>query len=227
VLFVDFENAQAVKEFERAISLNPNYATAHQWYATGPLAALGEFDRGTEELKRALELDPVSPIISVSLGMAYAAARRYNEAIAQLRDAAEMHPEFYWAHRFLGIALELKGDVDGGLAEYKKAFELNDDPAGLAFIAHAEAGLGQQNETRRLLTQLTEARKSRYVQAYAFALTHLALGEKDQALNWLEQGAHERGGTYLCFIKVDPFFDSLRGDPRFEALVQKVAGGKS
>ena len=227
VYYASFQPAESAKEFERAIALNPNYATAHHWYGRLTLVMMGQLDRAMEEVKRAYALDPVSSIIHADLGGVEVMARRYDEAIEQLRKTLEMDPEFYWAHRFLGIALELKGDVDGGLAEYKKAFELNDDPAGLAFIAHAEAGLGQQNETRRLLTQLTEARKSRYVQAYAFALTHLALGEKDQALNWLEQGAHERGGTYLCFIKVDPFFDSLRGDPRFEALVQKVAGGKS
>jgi tetratricopeptide (TPR) repeat protein len=127
-LFVDFDNAQAVKEFERAIFLNPNYATAHQWYATGPLTALGEFDRATGELKRALELDPVSPIISGSLGLVYTMARRYDEAIAQFRDTVEMHPEFHWAHRFLAWALELKGETGEAIAEYHQAFELYDDP---------------------------------------------------------------------------------------------------
>jgi hypothetical protein len=74
-----------------------------------------------------------------------------------------------------------------------------------------------------MLAQLTEAARTRYVQPYAFALIYLALGEKDQAVDWLERGTRDRGGTYLAFIKVDPFFDPLRGDPRFEAVVQKVA----
>ena len=87
--------------------------------------------------------------------------------------------------------------------------------------------MGHQDEARKLLTQLVDAAKSRYVQPYAFALTYLALGDKDQTLNWLEQGVRERGATFLQFIKTDAFFDPLRGDPRFEAIVQKVAGGTS
>jgi tetratricopeptide (TPR) repeat protein len=227
VYYASFQPVESAKEFERAIAQNPNYATAHHWFGRLTLVMMGQLDRAIAEMKRAYELDPVSSIIHSDLGGADVMARRYNEAIEQLRNTVEVDPEFYWAHRFLGIALELNGDVNGALAEYKKAFELNDDPAGLAFIAHAQVSLGHQNDARQLLVQLTEARKSRYVQAYAFALTYLALGEKDQALNWLEQGAQERGGTFLCFIKVDPFFDSLRGDPRFEAIVQKVAGEKS
>jgi hypothetical protein len=124
------------------------------------------------------------------------------------------------------MALELKGDTGGAIAEYKKALELNDDPSGLAFIAHAEASMGHQSEARALLAQLTDAATKRYAQPYAFALVHLALGEKDEALDWLERAVEERGATYFNFIKVDPFFDPLRGDPQFEAVVQKVAGEK-
>src|SRR5439155_3302124 len=116
VFYVDFENVQSMKVFERAISLNPNYATAHHWYGTLLLSALGCFDQAIAELKRALELDPFVPIISVSLGATYTQARRYDEAITQLRDAMEMHPEFYWGHRFLGRALESKGATGEAIA---------------------------------------------------------------------------------------------------------------
>ena len=227
VLYCYFQGAQSAKEFERAIELNPNYATAHHWYGRLTLVMLGQLDHATTEVARAYELDPVSSIIHSDLGGVNVMARRYDEAIKQLRNTVEVDPEFYWAHRFLGIALELKGDVAGAIVEYKKALELNDEPAGLAFIGHAEANSGRQNEARAILVQLTEAAKRRYVQPYAFAVMHLALGEKDQALTWLERAAQERGGTYFNFIKVDPYLDPLRGDPRFEALVQKVAAGKS
>jgi len=223
--FVDFENAESEKEFERAISLNPNYATAHHWFGSGLLNALGRFDQAIAESKRALELDPVSPIISASLGAVYKNARRYDEAIAQLRDTVEMHPDFYWAHRFLGVALELKGSTSEAIAEYRKAFELNADPVVLALLAHAEANLGKQNEARQILGQLTEEAKARYVPAYAFAVIHLALGEKDQALDWLENGARDHDGLYSPFITVDPYVDPLRGDPRFEALVSAILSG--
>jgi tetratricopeptide (TPR) repeat protein len=227
VFYCYFQGAQSTKEFKRAIELNPNYATAHHWYGGLTLVMIGQLDRGMAEVTRAYELDPVSSIIHSDLGRVNVMARRYDEAIQQLRSTVEVDPEFYWAHRFLGIALELKGDLGGAIVEYKRALELNNDPAGLAYVGHAEARNGRQSEAREMLARFTESAKKRYVQPYAFALIHLALGEKDQALDWLERAAQERGATYLNFIKVDPFFDPLRGDPRFEALVQKVAGEKS
>ncbi len=225
VFYVDFEYAQSVKEFEHAISLNPNYAMAHHWYGTLLLSALGRFDQAIAELKRALELEPVLPIIGVSLGATYRQARRYDEAIAQLRDSVEMHPEFYWAHRFLGLALESKGATAEAIAEYRKAFELNDDPVVLALLAHAEVSIGKQNEARQILARLTEEAKTRYVPAYAFAVIHLALGEKDQALDWLGKAARDHDGFYVNLIKVEPFLDPLRGDPRFETLVSRILSG--
>jgi len=221
-----FKGAESVKEFERAIELNPNYATAHHWYGRLTLVMIGRLDRAMAEAKRAYELDPVSPIIHADLGGVSLAARRYDEAIQQLRATLEVDPEFYWAHRWLGMALELKGDTEGAIAEYKRAIELNDDPSTLAFLAHAYASIGHHEEARQLLAQLTEKAKTRYVQPYAFALVHLGLGEKDQALDWLEKAVQGAGATFLNFIKTDAFFDPLRGDPRFEAVVQKVAGEK-
>jgi TolB-like protein len=225
VSFFNFERVQSVKEFERAISLNPNYATAHQWYGRGPLAAVGEFDKAIAEEKRALELDPVSPIINADLGTVYTLARRYDEAIAQLRNTVETYPDFYWGHRFLGWALELNAASGEAIAEYHKAFELNDDPVVLAMLAHAEAGIGKQSEARHILAQLTQEAKARYVSAYAFAVIYLALGEKDQALDWLEKAARDHAGTFINLVKVDPYLDPLRGDPRFEALVSAILSG--
>ncbi len=228
VLVCSFKPAQSAKEFERAIQLNPNYATAHHWYGRLTLLMTGEFDRAMAEAKRADELDPVSPIIHVDLGMVHLMSKRYDKAIEQYHDTLEMNPEFYFAHRYLGLALELKGDISEAIAEYKRALELNDDPSGLGFIGHAEATAGRQKEAREILAQLTEAAKRRYVQPYAFAVIHLALGERDQALDWLEEAARgdQSGLPSINFIKIDPYLDPLRGDPRFEALVEKVTGEK-
>jgi TolB-like protein/Tfp pilus assembly protein PilF len=225
VLFFDFNRAQSVKEFDRALSLNPNYATAHQWYGRGPLSMVGEFDKAIAEEKRAFELDPVSPIINAELGTVYTLARRYDEAIAQLRTTVETYPDFYWGHRFFGWALELNGDSNEAIVEYHKAFELNNDPVVLAMLAHAEASIGKQSEARQILAQITEETKTRYVSPYAFAVIHLALGEKDQALDWLERAAREHAGPFINLIKVDPYLDPLRGDPRFETLVSAVLSG--
>ena len=225
VLFRYFELAESTREFERSIELNPNYATAHQWYGRLMLLMLGQFDRAIAEVKRAVELDPVSPIIHADLGTIYTFARRYDEAIEQFRHTLELDPQFYWGHRQLGLALELKGDPGNAIAEYQKALQLSDDPRVLAFIGHAEASTGRQSEARAMLVKLTEIAKTRYVSGYSFAVIHLALGEKDQALEWLEKDARERNGFEINFIKVDPCLDPLRGDPRFEALVSSVLSG--
>ncbi len=157
VLVCSFKPAQSAKEFERAIQLNPNYATAHHWYGRLTLLMTGEFDRAMAEAKRAVELDPVSPIIHVDLGTVHLMSKRYDKAIEQYHDTLEMNPEFYFAHRYLGLALELKGDISEAIAEYKRALELNDDPSGLGFIGHAEATAGRQKEAREILAQLTVA----------------------------------------------------------------------
>jgi tetratricopeptide (TPR) repeat protein len=123
------------------------------------------------------------------------------------------------------VTLELRGATGQAIAEYRKAFELSNDPVDLALLAHAEVSVGKQNEARQILAQLTEEAKTRYVSGYAFAVIHLALGEKDQALDWLEKAARDHEGLFIAQIKVDPYLDPLRGDPRFEALVSAILSG--
>jgi TolB-like protein/Flp pilus assembly protein TadD len=224
VEYYDFDLEQAVKEYERAIQLNPNYATAHHWYSNGPLLELGKFDRAIAEGKRAIELDPLSLIINASLGVVYFHARRYDEAITQFRKTLEMDPRFYEAHRCLSMALQLKGQLDEAIAEYRKAAELNDKPFVLAWLGQAYARAGQREEAQKILARLTEEAKSRYVSAYGFALMFLALGDKERAIDELERSYRNRDS--LFGIKVDPMLDDLRGHPRFEALVQKVFAPK-
>jgi TolB-like protein/Tfp pilus assembly protein PilF len=221
---LDFE--QSAKEYERAIQLNPNYATARQWLAYGPLVALGEFDRAIAEGERAVELDPLSLIINANLGTTYFLARRYDQAIAQLRKTIEMDPRFYNAHWNLGIAFQLKGQLDEAIAEYRKAVELNDDPSALALLGQAYARAGQREEAQRILARLSEEAKSRYVHAYSFALMYLALGDKERAIDEMERAYRERAAPDVWLIRVDPMLDDLRGHPRFEALVQKVFAPK-
>ncbi len=225
ILFQYFEFTASTKEFERAIELNPNYPTAHQWYARAPLLMTGQLDRAIAEAKRAVELDPVSSIIHAELGGVYMIARRYDEAIEQLRTTLEMDPEFYWAHRYLGLTLELKGATAEAIAEYQKAFEVGDDPTVLAFVAHAEASIGRHKEAREILARLSETAKTRYVQPYAFAVIHLGLGEKDQALDLLKKNARDHASPATSLLPTDPYLDPLRGDPRFEALVSEILSG--
>jgi TolB-like protein/Tfp pilus assembly protein PilF len=222
-----FDFSSSIRELERAIQLNSNYAMARHWLGNVPLTCTGQFDRAISELKGALELDPLSLIINTNFGQTYFYSRRYEEAIVQLRKTIELDPSFYYAHYLLGEALELTGDRDAAIAEYQKARELNDDPLVLALLAQAMAKAGNTAQARTMLEQLREESKHRYVAAYGIGLLHLGLGEKEEALRWFEKSYEDHAGTEIGYIKVDPFLDSLRGDSRFEALVQKVIAPKS
>jgi TolB-like protein/Tfp pilus assembly protein PilF len=218
--------AGSIREFERAIALNPNYATAHHWFGDGPLLAVGQFDRAIAEGKRALELDPLSVIITADLGADFLVARRYDEAIEQFHKAIDLDPRFYYAHWNLAQALEMKGDLRGALTEYKKAVELDDDPFVLALLGQAYAKLGQRDEALKILAQLPQIAAHRYVPSYSYALLHMALGEKDKAVEWLERSYQEGAGLDVIFLKVDPMLDPLQKEPRFQALVAKVFAEK-
>jgi tetratricopeptide (TPR) repeat protein len=218
----DFDFSQATREFQRAIELNPNYAIAHQQYGNVTLSALGRFDDAIAEGKRAVELDPLSLVINTDLGSNYCFARRYDEAIAQLRKTLEMDPGFYIAHVVLGQALDAKGAREAAIVECQKARALNDDPSVLGALGRAYGLSGNKMEAEKILDQLKELSKQRYVAAYSFALVYLGLGNKEEALRWLEQSYQDRAGSDIGYIRVDPLLDPLRGEPRFEALAEKI-----
>jgi len=227
LLFYNLDFQGSTKEFERAIALNPNYATAHHWYGLGSLRCIGDFDKAIAELNRALQLDPLSLIINADLGVGLMTARRYDKGIAQLRKTIEMDPYFYYAYLNLGKALQLNGQLDEAVTEYKKAAALNDDPLVLGLLAQGYAKLGQRDEALKTLEQLQQTASPGYVWNYTFALVHIALGENDKAIDYLERDYREHADYELALIKVDPMLDPLRGDPRFEALVSKVFAPKS
>ncbi len=218
----DFDSSQANREFQRAIELNPNYAIAHQQYGNVTLSALGRFDDAIAEGKRAVELDPLSLVINTDLGSNYCYARRYDEAIAQLRKTLEMDAGFYIAHIVLSQALDAKGARDAAIVEYQKARTLNDDPSVLGLLGRAYGLSGNKMEAEKILDQLKKLSQERYVSAYSFALVYLGLGDKEEALRWLEQSYQDRAGSDIGYIRVDPLLDPLRGDPRFEALAEKI-----
>jgi TolB-like protein/Tfp pilus assembly protein PilF len=218
----DFDASQAIREFQRAIELNPNYAIAHQQYGNNTLSALGRFDDAIVEGKRAVELDPLSLVINTDMGSDYYYARRYDEAIAELHKTLEMDPGFYIAHLVLGQVLDAKGARDAAIVECEKARALNDDPSVLGVLARAHGLSGNKMEAEKILDHLKKLSKERYVSAYSFALVYLGLGDKEEALRWLEQSYQDRAGSDIGFIRVDPLLDPLRGDPRFEALTEKI-----
>ena len=222
---LDFDGS--TREFQRAIELNPNYATTHHWYGIELLVSLGRFDEAIREVKRGLELDPLSLPINGALGRTFYFARRYDEAIEQLRKTSEMDPGFYYAHWTLGLALAAKGAIGAAIEEYQKARALNDDPFVLGLLGHAYAFSGNKVEPEKILNQLKKLSKERYVSAYSFALVYLGLGNKEEALGWLQKGYQDRAGNDLVYLRVEPLLDPLRGDPRFEELVAKVFAAKN
>jgi eukaryotic-like serine/threonine-protein kinase len=221
LFFYDRNFPEAQREFQRAIELNPNYATAHHLYGVTYLAKMERFDEAVAELKRALNLDPLSIAINADLGNTYIQAHQYDKAIEQLRKTIEMDQSFYFAHALLGMAYEMKDDVQDAIAEYQKAIQLNDDPFMLALLAHVSATSGKRDEALKLLNQLKEISKRRFVYAYGIALVYAGLGDKDQAFQWLEKSCQDREAR-ITRLKVDPLMDNLRSDPRFESVLRCV-----
>ena len=225
--FAEIDLAGSIREFQSAIELKPNYATAHHWLGAGPLVDLGQFEDAIAHGKRAIELDPLSPIINADLGLTLYFARRYDDAGAQLRKALAIDSTFAYSLYNLGMVLQLKGDLPGAIAQYEKAKQFSDDPHISALSGAAKALAGDKNAALQTLTDLDKISPHREVLAYSRALLHLSLNNKDEALRWLEQSFADQDGSNVGPIKVDPMLDPLHGDPRFEALVQKVVAPKT
>jgi serine/threonine-protein kinase len=222
VLFAfDRNMPESDREFRRAIELNPNYATAHQWFAGGTLAATARFDEAIAEATRAEEIDPFSLIVISERGNVYFYARRYDEAIAQFRKDIDLDQNWYLAHMALCQAYTAKAQHQEAIAECQRAQTLNSDPYSLAYLAYAYASLGKRDEAMKALSKMNDIATQRYVSAYAFATAYAGLGEKDQAFQWLERSNADRAWEIL-YVKVDPLLDNLRSDPRFPELVKRI-----
>src|SRR5436189_1177610 len=227
LFFSEIDLAGALREYQRATELQPNDATAHHWFGNDTLSALGRSEEAIAEVRRAVELEPLSPVINTDLGTTFYYAHRYEDSARQLRKTLEIDPTFFYAHFNLGIALQAAGDLSGAITEYEKAKQLGDDTYVPMLCAQAKAYAGDKDAALRMLNDLDKISQHREVVGYCRALLYLSLKNKDEALRWLEQDLKERDGSNISWIKVDPLLDSLHGDPRFEALVQKVIAPKS
>jgi len=217
-----FDYPGAIAEYERTLQLNPNDATTRQWFANDALANVGQTEREIAELKRAVELDPLSLVINSNLGVAYIHAGRLDEAIAQLRKTVELDGTFYYARYNLGQALELKGLIPEATAEYQKTMSMTEDPVPLGMLGRLYALHGQKEEALKILQRLRQNREQRYTAAYGLALIYVGLSDPNEALNWLEQGYREHDGFNIGPIRIDPLLAPLHGNPRFEALAEKI-----
>jgi TolB-like protein/DNA-binding winged helix-turn-helix (wHTH) protein/Flp pilus assembly protein TadD len=213
----------AESEFKRAIELNPNYPTAHQWYAYY-LAGMGRCEEATAVNLRAQELDPLSLMINTGVGVVFYYARQYDRAIEPLRKTLELNSNFPHAHRALGDTYREKGMFGEAIAELQKAVTLlsGGNREYLGRLGNTYAVSGQRGEALRVLGQLRELSQVGYVSPVSFALVYIGLGEKDQAFAWLEKAYEERSTLLTQRIKVDPIYDSLRSDPRFQDLLRHM-----
>jgi TolB-like protein/Tfp pilus assembly protein PilF len=218
----DFDFPSARSEYDRAIQLNPNDATAHHWFATDCLATTGDHVGELAEMKRAAELDPLSLVINTNVGNAYLHNNRLDEAIAQFLKAIEMDPNFYFAQWSYGQALLHQGKISEAIAQFEKSTSITDDPIPLAVLGLGYGVSGRKDDAQKILARLRESRAQRFTPAYSLAVVCVGLGDQDQAINWLEESYRERDGNNIAAIRIDPALAPLHGNPRFEALAEKI-----
>jgi TolB-like protein/DNA-binding winged helix-turn-helix (wHTH) protein/Tfp pilus assembly protein PilF len=211
----------AAQGFERAIGLNPSYATAYQRYSLY-LIAMGRAQDSFAQIQKARALDPLSLSINFSLGWRLYMARQYDAAITQLKDTLEMDPSYELPHLVAGQAYEQKRNYALAIPELRKAVELSrGTPLMVSALAHAYARSGNRPEAEKLLAQLQAKSMNHYVSPYYFAIVCVGLGRTEEALDWLEKAFGDRSNG-LVFLKVEPELDDLRSNSRFIALQQKL-----
>ncbi len=214
----DWRNAQV--EFDRAIELNPNLAWAYEIYAWF-LGGVGRLDEAIAKDKKAIELDPLNSFFQSALAYYLYHARRYDDAMVQVRKTLELDPTSTLAHNLLGRCLLGKGDTAGAIAEFQQG-KINITGAWYqGLLGYAYAISGDRAKVEQMLRELEAQAKRQYVNSSAFAAIYLGLGEKEKALDWLDK-AYENRESACWLLKVDPIYDSVRGEPRFQALVKKV-----
>lgn len=223
-LHYDWDWLGSEEDFQRSLALDPERATTHHWYSF-LLTALGRFDAATAHARRAWELDPLSLIVNANLVQPSFYARRFDEAIAQARKLVGMEPAFAIGHFWVGVADAATGRHREAIAELRSFSRLGGGALrALSLVAYAQACAGDREEARRSLAELhglAEGAGGRYVPAYHFAQVHAGLGERDAAFSWLEQALAERCDQ-LAYLAVDPLFDGLRDDSRFDALLGRL-----
>ena len=214
----DYDFAAAEPEFKRAIQLNPNYATAHQWYAE-LLTNEGRFDDAEAEFRRGLEIEPLSIPINWDYGRFLYNARRFDESIAQHKKTIELDPSFARAHRTLGEVYRMKGDYANTIAERARFFELIGQPQSAALIRETFSKGGWVGYLRLVTSENAALKEGN--NNWVLAKAYLDLGEKDKAFAELNT-AYDNRLSSLCWLKVEPQLDPLRSDPRYQELIRRM-----
>jgi len=217
----DWDFAGAEREFRRAIELNPNYATAHHLYSHY-LMQLGRTEESLKEATLAQQLDPLSPFINNGLARQYYLSRQYDKAISQCQGGLQIDPTYLPARIQLGLAYEQKGMLKEAISELEQARDFAKTlPMAHALLAHAYATAGRRGDALSELNLLNIMKSQRYVPPSYFAIVAIALGNKNDAFGYLQKSYQDRSEQIL-YLGVEPLVDPLRGDPRFDQLLQRV-----
>jgi len=219
-LVADYDWRNGLKEFDRALELNPNLAFAYElqaWTVNG----LGRFDEAIAKTRKAVELDPLNPFFQMSLSFYQYWARQYDDAIVQARKTLEMDPNSAISHVLLGLSFLKKGDTAGAIAELEKSKAPDPGAWYQGFLGYAYAISGDRAKAEEALRELEQLAKRQYVSPTAFATIYLGLGQKEKCLDSLEK-AYEEQDSACWYLKIDQIYDSVRNEPRFQAILKKV-----
>ncbi|HEY7785488.1 MAG TPA: tetratricopeptide repeat protein, partial [Pyrinomonadaceae bacterium] len=220
-MFYDLDWVSAEREYRRAIELNPDYEITYEVYSY-LLCALGRPDEGIEKARRGLEANPLSGPMANDLALAYYQARRYDEAIEQYQKTLEMEPTRAEALLGLGMVYEQKGMYEEAIEEYQKAINAaGRSSAILAQLGHAYAMSGKRNEAISLVGEIKNMLDQSFRSPYDLAILYTGLGEREDAFEQLNKAYEETSG-WIMYLKVEPQFDSLRADPRYGSLLQRL-----
>jgi adenylate cyclase len=214
----DWRNAQI--EFDRAIELNPNLAWAYEIYAWF-LGGLGRLDEAIAKDKKAIELDPLNSFFQAALAYFLYHARRYDDAIVQIKKTLELDPASTLGRHLLGCCLLWKGDTAGAIAEFQRSKTVVAGAWYQGLLGYAYAISGDRPKAEQMLRELEEMAKRQYVSSTAFAMIYLGLGEKEKALDWLDKSYQDQESA-CWYLTVDPIYDSVRNEPRFQAILKKI-----
>jgi non-specific serine/threonine protein kinase len=219
----DFDWAGAEREFRRALELNPASPTVRYYYGLWLLTPMGRLEEALSQLRRAVELDPLSATYNTNLAYLYYAMGQYDLAIAQYHRAMDLDPGWHFPHWLLAIAHAHMGRFEEAIAAAQKACELwGRNAATLGILGFAYGLAGRRSEARALLEELMAQGRTTYVSPYAMAAVYRGLGELDQALEWLEKGVEERDQMVVHGLKSEPRYIPFHGHPRYQALLRKM-----
>jgi len=220
----DWKNSEAA--FKTAISNNPNYTGAHHWYAL-MLTLVGKFEDGYQRIDKALNLDPLSFILNSQKGWILYFARRYQDALAQLHHAIRLNDNFALSHYFLGLTYLQMAKLEDAIHAFKEARELSGNhPAPCAGLGYTQALLGRKAEALRHLEILNALAKQRFISPFFFSWIYIGLGDPNKALGFLEDAYNQRC-CWMAHLNVEPIMDSVRSDPRFQNLLQRIGFSQS